>query len=141
MNIFQKKMRLIANVFPKLRTPKNAVRKMSKKCRFRVPFNKQVGKRARTLFKSERRQFYHVYWLPSKELSLKKSLLVKCKTLTLFVNTFTAYDQYTVLNREYSKDPIEMQLSQKQKTFSEFFSAFLKSRLNFEHIPKKRWHS
>ena len=55
------KMTPIANVFPKLRTPKNAVRKMSKKCRFRVPFNKQVGKRARTLFKSERRQFYHVY--------------------------------------------------------------------------------
>ena len=30
-----------------------------------------------------------------------------------------------------------MQLSQKQKTFSEFFSAFLKSSLNFEHFQKK----
>ena len=30
-----------------------------------------------------------------------------------------------------------MQLSQKQKTFSGLFSAFLKSRLNLEHIPKK----
>ena len=61
---------------------------------------------------------------------------MKCKTLTLFVNTFTAYDQYTVLNREYSKDPIEMQLSQKQKTFSECLSAFLKSTLNIKHIQK-----
>ena len=56
----------------------------------------------------------------------------------MFVNTFTAYDKYTVLNREYSKDPIEMQLSQKQKTFSEFFSAFLKSKLNFEDFQKKK---
>ena len=30
-----------------------------------------------------------------------------------------------------------MQLSRKQKTFSEFFSAFLKSSLNFEHFQKK----
>ena len=31
-----------------------------------------------------------------------------------------------------------MQLSQKQKNFSEFFFAFLKSRLNLEHIEKKK---
>ena len=30
-----------------------------------------------------------------------------------------------------------MQLSRKQKTFSEFFSAFLKSSLNLEHFQKK----
>ena len=30
-----------------------------------------------------------------------------------------------------------MQLSRKQKTFSEFFCAFLKSSLNFEHFQKK----
>ena len=30
-----------------------------------------------------------------------------------------------------------MQLTQKQKTFSQVFSAFLKSRLNFEHIQKE----
>ena len=32
---------------------------------------------------------------------------------------------------------IQMHLSQKQKIFSEFFSAFLKSALNFEHFEKK----
>ena len=31
---------------------------------------------------------------------------------------------------------IQILLSQKQKTFSELFSAFLKSTLNFEHSPK-----
>ena len=30
-----------------------------------------------------------------------------------------------------------MQLSEKQETFNEFFFAFLKSTLNFEHFPKK----
>ena len=59
-----------------------------------------------------------------------------CKIFRLFVNTFTAYDKYSVLKREYLKHAIDMQLSQKQKTFSEFFAAFLRSRLNFEHIQK-----
>ena len=30
-----------------------------------------------------------------------------------------------------------MQLSQKQKKFSQFFAAFLKFRLSFEHFEKK----
>ena len=34
-------------------------------------------------------------------------------------------------------EPIHMQLSQKLKTFSEFFSLFSKSRLNFECFQKK----
>ena len=33
--------------------------------------------------------------------------------------------------------PTQMQLSQKQKTFSKFFDAFQKSRLNFERFEKK----
>ena len=70
-------------------------------------------------------------------MSLKKSLLVICKILRLFVNTFTPYDKSSVLSREYLTNPIHMELSQKQKNVSEFFSAFLKSRLNFEHIQQK----
>ena len=33
--------------------------------------------------------------------------------------------------------PIQILLSQKQKTFAQFFSAFLKYSLNFEHSPQK----
>ena len=33
---------------------------------------------------------------------------------------------------------IQMHLSQKQKIFSRFFSAFFESALNFEHFQKKR---
>ena len=64
--------------------------------------------------------------------------MVICKILRPFVNTFTAHDKYSVLDQQYLLHPIHMQLSQKQKIFSEFFSAFFKSRLNFEHIQKKR---
>ena len=46
-------MTLIADVFPKLRTPKNIGRSMPKKARFRGSYKKQHGKRAQTLFKIE----------------------------------------------------------------------------------------
>ena len=59
------------------------------------------------------------------------------KTLSLFVNTLTADDTHYLLNRNNLMEPIEMQVSQKQKTFSEFFLAFLKSMLKFKHFPKK----
>ena len=39
----------------------------------------------------------------------------------MFVNTFTAYDNYSVLNTEYLTHPTHMQLSQKKKYFSEIF--------------------
>ena len=47
-------MTLIADLFPKLRTPKNVVRYMSKKSRFKGPFDRQHGKRDQTLLPCER---------------------------------------------------------------------------------------
>ena len=49
----------------------------------------------------------------------------------------TVNDKRYLLNRDNLPQPIQMQLSEKQKTFSEFFFAFLKSILNFKHLPKK----
>ena len=46
-------------------------------------------------------------------------------------------DKHYLLNRDNLTQPIQIQLSQKQKIFSEFFFAFLKSILNFKHLPKK----
>ena len=53
-------MTLIADLFPKLRTPKNVVRYMSKKSRFKVPFERQHGKRVQTLLRSEPQHPYHI---------------------------------------------------------------------------------
>ena len=52
----------------------------------------------------------------------------------MFVNTLTADDKYSPLNRDNLTQPIRTKLSQKQQ---EFFLAFSKSTLNFEHFEKK----
>ena len=64
-------------------------------------------------------------------------MLVLCKILRLFVSILTNDEEYSLLYRHKSTQAIQILLSQKQKTFSEFFSAFLKSTLNFEHFQKK----
>ena len=134
-------MTLIVEVFPKLRTPKNKVRSMSKKSCFKGSFGKQHGKCAQTLLKFAWQHLYHIYWSLWMQLSCKKSLLVTCKISRLFPNTLSADGKYSLLNRDNLTQPIQMQVSRKQKTFSEFFAAFLKSILNFEHFQKKGWLS
>ena len=53
------------------------------------------------------------------------------------VNTLTVDEKRYLLHRDNLTQPIQMQLSQKQKTFSECCLAFLKSILNIKHFPKK----
>ena len=64
-------------------------------------------------------------------------MLVLCKILGLFVNTLTDDDKYCLLCRDNLTQPIQILLSQKQKTFSQSLSAFLKSTLNLEHFQTK----
>ena len=64
-------------------------------------------------------------------------MLVLCKLLRLLVNTLTDDEKYSLLYRENLTQPIQILLSQKRKTFSEFFCTFLKSTLNFSHFQKK----
>ena len=54
-----------------------------------------------------------------------------------FVNILNSVDKYSLPNREYLMQPIQIKLSQKQKTFPRLFSAFSKSKLKFEHFQKK----
>ena len=55
----------------------------------------------------------------------------------MFVNTLTADDQYSLLNRDNLTQQIRTILSQKPQAFSQFFLEFSKSTLNFEHLQKK----
>ena len=64
-------------------------------------------------------------------------MLVLCKILGLFVNTLSEDERYCFLYKDNLLQPIQILLSQKQKTFSQFFSPFLKSTLNFERFQKK----
>ena len=64
-------------------------------------------------------------------------MLVLCKFLRLLVKTLTDDEKYSLLYRENLTQPIQILLSQKQNTFSQFFSAFSKYTLNFEHFQIK----
>ena len=110
---------------------------MSKKSRFRGPFDKQHGRRTQALLKSASQHLYHIHWSLETTLCSKKFLLLTCQILGLLVNTLAAHKKYPVFNRNNLRIPIQMQLSQKQKTFSGFFAVFLKSRLNFQHFGKR----
>ena len=126
----------IAYLFLRLRTAKSVVRSMCKKSPSRLPFQKEHGKRVSALFKSERQRLYHIYWSMGRILNCKKSLLVICKILRLFLNILSAADKYSLPNREYLTQPIQIQFFEKQKTFPWFFSAFSKSTLNVELFQK-----
>ena len=70
-------------------------------------------------------------------MSWKKSALVISKILGLFVNTLTAEYMYSDRNMETFTQLVQKPLSLKQKTFSGFFIAFLKSTWDREYFPKK----
>ena len=137
MNIFEKRKTLIAYLFLRLWPAKNEVGYICKNSHFRLPFQKDYGKRVSTLFKFEQQHMYHIYWSTGRQLSSKRSVLVICKSLRLFVNTVSAVDKCFLPNRDNLMTPIHLNLSQKVQTFSEFFSAFSKCWLNLEHLQKK----
>ena len=62
---------------------------------------------------------------------------VWCEILRLFVNALTADDKYSGSNMENLRQKFQNPLSQKQKTFSWFFIAFLKCAWNLENFQKK----
>ena len=49
----------------------------------------------------------------------------------------SAVDKCSLPNRDNLMQPIHLQLSLKLKTFSGFFPAFSKSKVNFAHFRKK----
>ena len=54
-------MTLIGYLFPNLRTPENVAGYMSKKSRFKGPFERKDGKRIQTLLRSRQQHCYHIY--------------------------------------------------------------------------------
>ena len=70
-------------------------------------------------------------------MELQKSLLDTWKFFSHFLNTLTTGDNYSLVTRDNWMQTIQMHLSQKQNIFSEFFSAFFESALNFEHFQKE----
>ena len=61
--------------------------------------------------------------------------MVISKILGLSVNTLTTNDKNFLLNKNNLTQPVQMELSEKQKPVSHFFSEFLKGRSNLEDRP------
>ena len=97
---------------------------MSKKSHFRGPFEKQHGKPGEALLKSASQHLYNIHWSLATKFIFKKSLLLTCQILGPLLNTLAADEKYPALNREHLAIPIQMQLSQKQKSFLNFLLHF-----------------
>ena len=130
-------MTLIADVFPKLPSPKKVIKWMPVKSNIRGVFHNKHGKTAQRLLKSAQRYIYHIRSSLWTYFSWKKSMLVLSKILRLFINTLTDDDKYSLLSSDNLLQAIQKVLAQNQKTFSQFFSSFTKSTLNFENFQKK----
>ena len=59
----------------------------------------------------------------------------------MFLNTLTAEYKYSRRNMQTFAQQVQTPFSLKQKPFSGFFIAFLKSKWNGEHFQKKRMSS
>ena len=137
LNVLEEKMVVIGNVLPKLETAKNLDRTLSEKPHYRTQFDSQNMKASQMLWNSTWECFYDVFLSLSWKLIWKMSPLVLGEILGVFVNTFTAHEKYRVQDCENLQLPIQMILSEKRKTFSEFFVPFPESTSNFKHFEKK----
>ena len=70
-------------------------------------------------------------------IELQKSPLDTWKFFRPFLNTLTANDKSSLISKDKWIQTIQMDLSQKRKIFSEFFSAVFESALNFGYFQKK----
>ena len=134
---FEKKISLIAHVFPKFRTANDVVTWMYTKFRCRIPFDKQHGQRSKTLLKSAQQHLYHIYWLVCIKLSLKGSVSVISKIWILFVISLTSDGKHSLVDRDNLTQPIWIYFSKKQKKNCLIFATFLKLTSNLKHCEEK----
>ena len=104
---------------------------------FRTPFANERVNGFQPLLKSARHYYYPLFSSNRGKLSSKKSPSVFYEILRLFVNALTADDKYSGSKKQNLLQQFETPLSQKQKTFSGFFIAFVKCAWNLEHFQKR----
>ena len=131
-------MTVIANVFSKLQTGKDLVEPISKNRPFRTSFDIQDVNVCQALLKSAGEQFYHIFCSLWGEMTWEIYPLLSFEILWVFVNILTAVSRYPVRDCENLQFPIQMHLSQKHKTFSQFLVSFMESPSNFKFFSQKR---
>ena len=68
---------------------------------------------------------------------MKKSVLVRRKALELFVNTLTADEKYSLLNRDNLANTNSDAIISKTKTFLAIFSCIFEMCIKFNTFSKK----
>ena len=111
LNTLEKKMIVIANVFPKLQTVKKLVKPLCRKRRFRTSFDSQRVNWCQTLVKSAWEHLYHVFSSLWREIIWKIFPLLEFEMLGVFVNRLSPDDKYPVADFESLQFPIQMLLS------------------------------
>ena len=136
LKILKKKMMVIANVFPKLRTVENFVTLLSKKRPLWTPLKSEHAKVSGIVAKSHWERFYHVFSLFWGKVDLENVSPRVRWNVRVFVSTLTVDGMSPVQYCENLQLPIQMQVSEKRKTFSQFFVPYLDSTSSFTHFEK-----
>ena len=114
---------------------------MPKKPCVRILMDSQYVKRAKRSYKSARQCFCHIFWSLWRGTTWKNSLLVVSEILRLFVNILKPVLQVFSLSKsECLTQTVQMQLSQYQKIFPQFFLLFHNLHKIF-NTWKNRWTS
>ena len=117
--------------------PRNFVTSIPECPSFRTPFQSQSVHRTQTLLKPAHQHFYLNFPLIYIKLNWQASVLVRCVILRLFGNTLTEDNIYFRHRWERFTQQVQTLLSQKQKTVSQYFIAFLQSTRNSTFFEKK----
>ena len=117
--------------------PKGFATETSRRSCFRTPFGNQRVNAFQTPLKVATHHYCPFSPWISGKLSWKKTALLWLKVLRLFVNTLNADDKYSCRNMQNFLQQLQTLLSQKRKTLSRFFIAYLKCSWNSEHFEKK----
>ena len=108
----------------------------SKRSCLKTPFANERVNGFQTLLKSARHHYYPLFLSICGKLSWKKSALVWCEILRLFVQTLTADDKDSGSRIQSLPTQFQTSLSQKKKDFFWFLIAFLKCAWNLETFLK-----
>ena len=107
----EKMIRLVAQIFVKLSSPKNVATWMPESSCFRTPFRNQRVNASQTLLKSARQHFYPNFTLISDKLSWKTFILVRSEMLGVFVNTLMTDHMHSRQNGDKFHKQVQTQLS------------------------------
>ena len=103
----------------------------------RTPFANERVNGFQTLLKSVRHDYYPLFSSICGKLSCKKSALVWCESLRLFVKTLTADENYSRQQYVEFTATISNAVISEKKDFFWFLIAILKCAQNLEHFQKK----